>query len=199
MKIFLLESHIMILDALKQLLSLQGGIEIVGSDTDGEQAIEKICLTQPEIVLSEINLAGINGIKLAKAIRKEKLTCKIVLISSNFPYNFYQEASKLKIDGYLLKNITIDKLVFSLKAIYGGNKIFSPEVKRNSQLFTTSLTSREIDVIKLLQAGKNTKEIANTLYLSDRTIRNYIYLIKNKLNVKTRIDIINQAAKLGVI
>ncbi|PEE38313.1 hypothetical protein CN271_08100 [Bacillus cereus] len=199
MKVFLMNSQIMVLDALKQVLNLKSGVEIVGSTTDGKQAIREILQANPEIILSDIYLKDTDGLKLAQLIQKNKLECKIVLISSNWSYNYLQEALKLGIDGILLKDITIEKLIDSLKAVHKGQKVFPTELKTKSHSFSAVLTPREFNIIQLLHEGKTTREIANTLYLSDRTVRNYIYFIKSKLNVKTRIDIINTAIRLGFI
>ncbi|MDQ0417975.1 DNA-binding NarL/FixJ family response regulator [Croceifilum oryzae] len=198
MKVFLIESQTVLREALTRVLKLESNITVVGSCEGGKSVLSQIERLQPDIVVLDIDLPISPGLELAKDIIDRQLGCKIVFLTSvNSGGVYLREAMKLGVHGYLLKDISIGKLVGSLYDIQAGSLIFSSSLEMD-QSVADPLRKREKDVLLLLMDGLETKEIAEQLFLSEWTVRNYIYMIMRKLNVKTRVEAVNVARKMGV-
>src|SRR5690606_4288936 len=124
--------------------------------------------------------------------------CKVIILTTFARPGYFERARKANVSGYLLKDSPSEELASSIRAVMDGRKIYSTElVDMALDEEKNPLTDREIEVIRMIAEGKNTKEIAEQLYLSNGTVRNYVSMILDKLDVSNRIEAISRFKEKG--
>lgn len=199
-RIVIAEDQQMLLSALASLIQLEDDIEVAAQAADGQKALEAIRAYQPDICLLDIEMPGMSGLEVAEAIRREKLDCKIMIVTTFSRSGYLQKAMELKVEGYLLKDEPIEFLVEAIRKVHRGQKVISPDLV--AFLFekeVNPLTEREQEVLRLAGEGKTTDQIANTLFLSKGTVRNYLSSTIQKLDVQSRHQAVKKATEKGWI
>lgn len=196
MKILIADDDALIRDSLKILLSLEDDIEVVGTASNGQEAFELAKEKMPDIVLMDIRMPIMDGVLGTKLIKENFKDMKVVILTTFKDDEYIKEAVKNGAEGYILKNQSSDSIVDGLRAVYKGNTVFEKEIanaitsmfdskkKKNPEEF--GLTEREVEVLTLLSEGLSNKEIAEKMYLSDGTVRNYITSLLEKLELRDR-------------
>lgn len=196
-RIVIAEDQGMLLGAMKSLLSMEEGIEVVGLAKNGEEAIQLVKELQPDVCIMDIEMPVKTGLDAAEALRGSD--CKIIILTTFARPGYFERARKAGVRGYLLKDNPIEELVNSIRIIMDGRRIYAPELvdfvyEDDSE---NPLTERESQVLELVAEGKTTKEIAAELFLSVGTVRNYISTILDKLGVGNRIEAIARFKEKG--
>lgn len=198
-RIVLAEDQGMMLGALGSLLDMEDDMEVVGKANNGEEAINLVHELQPDICVMDIEMPIKTGLDAAEELQDE--ACKIVILTTFARMGYFERARKAGVRGYLLKDSPIEELVESIRVIMDGRRIYAPELVDiafgQDDLNENPLTERESEVLSLVSKGKTTKEIANELYLSPGTVRNYMSKILDKLDVKNRIEAIARFKEKG--
>ncbi|HLR43275.1 MAG TPA: response regulator transcription factor [Pseudogracilibacillus sp.] len=196
--IILAEDQGMLLGALASLLALEDDFNIVGAATNGEEAIQLVHEHNPDVCIMDIEMPLMNGLEAAEKLRGEN--CKIIILTTFARAGYFERARKAGVRGYLLKDSPIEELVEAVRLVMDGRRIYAPElvdIMYDDVLFENPLTKREIDVLAHVAEGKTTKEIAETLHLSPGTVRNYMSIILEKLQVSNRIEAISLVKEKG--
>src|SRR5699024_9113078 len=141
-----------------------------------------------------------NGLEAAEALQQE--ACKIIILTTFARAGYFERARKAGIRGYLLKDSPIEDLAEAIRSIMNNRRIYDPELvdmmyADGDNLVDNPLTEREIEVLTLISQGRTTKEVAADLYLSPGTVRNYMSLILEKLQVNNRIEAISKYKEKG--
>jgi two-component system, NarL family, response regulator DesR len=194
-RIIIAEDQGMLLGALGALLDLEEDMEVVGKAKNGEEALELVKQYQPDICIMDIEMPVMSGLDAAEQLVDDP--CKVIILTTFARSGYFDRARKAKIHGYLLKDSPSEELANSIRTIMGGRKVYAPELVDMAFEEENPLTEREEQVIKLIADGKNTKEIANQLFLTTGTVRNYISVILDKLNVSNRIEAISRFREKG--
>lgn len=198
--LFLAEDQTMLNTTLTTILNLEDDFDVIASAADGKEALEKIRKLQPEVVILDIEMPRLTGLEVAKEIRSAGLPIKIIILTTFARECYFQEAVEYNVDAYLLKDSPIDYLVASIHQILTGNRVFSPELVTSVlRAGKNPLTKREMSVLAGLQTGASTAKMAEELFLSEGTLRNYISSILSKTGTHSRIEAINIAKKNGWI
>lgn len=198
--LFLAEDQIMLNTTLTTILNLEDDFDVIASAADGKEALDKIRKLQPEVVILDIEMPRLTGLEVAKEIRSAGLPIKIIILTTFARECYFQEAVEYNVDAYLLKDSPSDYLVASIHQILTGNRVFSPElVTTVLRAGKNPLTKREMSVLAGLQTGASTAKMAEELFLSEGTLRNYISSILSKTGTHSRIEAINIAKKNGWI
>jgi DNA-binding NarL/FixJ family response regulator len=188
------------------ILEADPELEVVGLAYDGSEALELIPKAKPDLVLMDLKMPVMNGIHATREIKKRHPEIKVLVLTTFGEDEWVFDAVRSGADGYLLKGTPRDKLVAAVKGTAAGEAYIDPEVggkllaqvARNSTLSETTVTAdlseRELEVLKLLAGGLTNAEIAERLFLTRGTVRNYVSAILNKLNVEDR----TQAAILAI-
>ncbi|MQS90166.1 response regulator transcription factor [Companilactobacillus mishanensis] len=193
-KVYLAEDQEMLNTALSTLLDLEDDIDIIGSATDGASAFNEIIKLKPEVVILDIEMPKMTGLEVAKEIRALKLPIKIIILTTFAQEDYFEKAVKYDVNAYQLKDSPTDQLIDTIHQVLEGKTIFSPElVKTVISSEKNPLTPREMDVLKEINTGDSSKEIASKIYLSEGTVRNYISSILSKTGTKSRIEALNVA------
>lgn len=198
-QIFIAEDQRMLLGALGSLLDLEEDMEVIGQALNGEDALTSIIKLQPDVCLMDIEMPSKSGLEVAEAIKKLDLSCKIIILTTFARPGYFERAVKIGVDGYLLKDGSIEELSSAIRNVIDGKRTFSPELMFDMIREENPLTPREQEILKLAAEGKTTKEITTILFLSSGTVRNYMSEILQKLEAKNRIEAISIAEEKGWI
>ena len=135
------------------------------------------------------------GLDAAEALKEN--SCKVIVLTTFARSGYFERARKANVSGYLLKDSPSEELANSIRVILDGRKVYAPELIDMAYSEENPLTEREEQVIKLIADGKNTKEIASQLYLTNGTVRNYVSTIMDKLHVSNRIEAVSRLKEKG--
>ena len=206
MKILLCDDQAVIRDGMEMLLQLEKDFQVVGSAQDGSEAVELAAKKQPDIILMDLKMPGMNGIEATREIRKKFPHIKILVLTTYDDDEWVFDAIRAGASGYLLKDTPRQKIVEAIRGTVDGKSFVDPAVAgkllnqvANNQtqpasILEDKLTERELDVLRLLAKGMTNTDIAGTLHLSEGTVRNHVSAILEKLGVSDR----TQAAVIAI-
>ena len=194
-RIVLAEDQRMLLGALGALLDLEEDMEVVGKASNGEEALALAKSLQPDVCIMDIEMPVKSGLEVAEEMKGQG--CKIIILTTFARTGYFERARKAGVSGYLLKDSPSEELANSIRIIMDGRRVYSPELVDMAYEEENPLTDRENQVLGLIADGKNTKEIAKELYLTTGTVRNYISIIFDKLDVSNRVEAIVRFKEKG--
>lgn len=194
-RIVIAEDQRMVLGALGSLLDLEEDMEVVGKANNGEEALKLIHQLQPDICIMDIEMPVKSGLDAAEELKE--VNCKVIILTTFARSGYFERARKAGVSGYLLKDSPSEELANSIRTIMDGRRIYAPELVDIAFEEDNPLTERESQVLELIADGKSTKEIAGELYLTTGTVRNYISVILDKLDVGNRIEAISRFKEKG--
>jgi len=198
-RIVIAEDQGMLLGALDSLLSMEDDFEVVGMAENGKEAVSLVQNFDADICIMDIEMPIMNGLDAAKELKDHP--CKVIILTTFARAGYFERARKAGVRGYLLKDSPIEELSAAIRSIMNNRRIFAPELVdimySEDDLFKNPLTDRESEVLTLVAEGKTTKQVAEELYLSPGTVRNYMSLILDKLQVSNRIEAISLFKEKG--
>lgn len=195
-KVMITDDHSMIREGLKQLLELDGEIQIVAEASDGVQCLEILERILPDVLLLDINMPNMNGLEVLKNIKAKRIPVKVLILTVHNEIEYLLKAVEVGIDGYMLKDSDSSELKKAIETVMMGETFIQPSLvpMLNAKLIDKNedeeklqlLTRREFDVLKLLAVGMYNKEIALKLDISERTVKNHVSNIFKKIGVADR-------------
>ncbi len=195
MKVLVVDDDRVVGISLKTILEAEPDITVPALGRDGTEAIALYMEHRPDILLMDIRMEGMNGLDAASAILAEDPSAKILFLTTFSDDEYIVRALRLGAKGYLLKQ-DFESIVPALHAVYGGQNVFGSEVVKKIPDILSSpkepdvselpLNEKEIEIMKLVAEGLNNKEIAQTLFLSEGTVRNYLSSTLEKLELRDR-------------
>lgn len=206
MKVIICDDQATIRDGLQMLLALDKEIEVVGLAEEGWEAVELTAKHKPDLVLMDLKMAGMNGIEATRRIRTGFPAVKVLVLTTYDDDEWVMGAIRAGASGYLLKDTPREQLIRAVKETVAGKAFIDPAVtgsllKKVSEgqtgpaaLIAEKLSDRELDVLRLVAQGLNNTQIADRLFLSQGTVRNYVSSIFSKLDVADR----TQAAVIAI-
>lgn len=194
-RIVIAEDQRMLLGALASLLDLEEDMTVVGRASNGEEAVRLVRLHKPDICIMDIEMPGKSGLDAAEELKG--YGCKVMILTTFARPGYFERALKAGANGYLLKDSPSEELADSIRSIMAGRRIYASELVDEVYGEENPLTEREKEVLGLIADGKNTKEIAEQLYITTGTVRNYISGILDKLGVSNRIEAITRFKEKG--
>ncbi|MFS0810433.1 MULTISPECIES: response regulator transcription factor [Peribacillus] len=196
-RIVIAEDQRMLLGALGSILDLESDMEVVGKASNGEEAMNLVNQLKPDICITDIEMPVKTGLDVAEEIKEQGHQCKVIILTTFARPGYFERARKAEVGGYLLKDSPSEELANSIRVIMDGRRIYAPELVDMAFEEENPLTERESQVLKLIADGKTTKEIASQLYLTNGTVRNYISVILDKLEVSNRVEAIVRFKEKG--
>lgn len=194
-RIVIAEDQRMLLGALGSLLDLEDDMEVVGKANNGDEAIALVKQHNPDVCMMDIEMPAKSG--LDAAIELKEHPCKIIILTTFARAGYFERAREAGVSGYLLKDSPSEELASSIRTIMRGRRVYAPELVDLAYSNPNPLTEREKQVIELVAEGKDTKEISNQLSITTGTVRNYISVILDKLEVSNRIEAIARFKEKG--
>lgn len=213
-KIVLVDDHQLVRDGIKALLSDVSYVDIIGEAADGYELFEKLKVLEPDIVILDISLPKISGIEVIKNIKRDHPAIKVLMLSMYTNEDFIFNSIKAGAKGYLPKNTTRKELLDALSEIKLGNEYFSETIKsiilknylkkaksgdKPTDRKEDALTTREVEVLKLVAEGFTNTEIADRLFISIRTVESHKNHIMQKLDLNTTADMVKFAIKNKIV
>jgi two-component system NarL family response regulator len=208
-RVMAVDDHRLVREGLTSLLRIHPEIEVVGEASDGDEAVSKARTLEPDVILMDISMPGMNGITATKIIKKEMPRTKVIMLTMLDQEGYVYEAVKAGATGYLLKNTGLDDLVKAIKEVLKGGATLHPDAQ--AQLLkeyvfmarqnrdTFGLSERELEVLQLLADGMSNKEIASKLFISTQTVKTHIAHIFDKLGVSDRTEAVAAALRRGLV
>jgi two-component system response regulator DesR len=194
-RIVIAEDQRMLLGALASLLDLEEDMKVVGKASNGVDAVRLVHLHKPDICIMDIEMPEKNGLEAAEDLKGTG--CKVMILTTFARSGYFERAIKSGASGYLLKDSPSEELADSIRSIMAGRRIYATELVDDAYGHENPLTEREKEVLLLIADGKNTKDIASELYLTNGTVRNYISVILDKLGVSNRVEAITRFKEKG--
>ena len=208
-KVMLVDDHVLMREGIKKLLEFGGTIEVVGEAGDGEECLEKLLSVKPQVLLLDINLPKMNGIEVLKEIKQRKIDVKVLILTVHNEVEYLLKAVDIGVDGYILKESESAELKKAISAVINGENYIQPRLipALNSRLVSRDtdkdkvqlLTQRELEVLIQVANGMLNKEIATSLNISERTVKNHISNIFKKIDVSDRTQAAVFAIKNDII
>jgi DNA-binding NarL/FixJ family response regulator len=208
-KIILAEDHVLVREGIKKIIEAIPGLEVVGEVGDGPELLELLTGRAVDLVILDISMPSLPGIEATREIKKAYPAVKVLILTMHKKKEYLNNALAAGVDGYLLKEDAPKELLNAIEQIRQGMIYVSPllssdlvtlyvqnRLQVNAEL-TDQLSPREIEIITLIAEGKSSKEIAEILFLSFRTIQNHRTKIMKKLNLKKNTDLVKYAIRKG--
>ncbi len=194
--VMLVDDHRVVRQGLSDFLELQDGIEIVGEAASGEEGVQLARELLPDVVLMDLVMPGIDGVETTRRIKAVSPSTRVIVLTSFADDDKVFPAIKAGAISYLLKDISPEELAHAIRAAQRNEAVLHPEVAaklmqefsapRPNEAPVEQLTPREMDVLRLIAKGKSNKEIADTLIVSEKTIKTHVSNILSKLHLADR-------------
>lgn len=213
-RILLVDDHAVVRKGLISLLEDENNLQIVGDVGSGKEALELVPKLKPEIILLDLNMPEMSGMETAKHLKKLSPAPKILVFSMHNDTDYVLNSIENGVDGYLLKDSEKDEIMLGINTVYEGNKYFPPSISAilvgaiqtkgkvfagpKTSLKTDVLSKKEKQILKLITEGKNSKEIADLLDLSIRTVSNHRANMLKKTNLSNTAELVRIASKEGI-
>lgn len=207
-KVHIADDHQMMLDGLKALLSGEAGIKIIGESLNGKIALEKIIQEQPDVLLTDISMPEMDGMQLTREVKSKFPNIKVLALSMFGERNTISEMLEAGINGYILKNTGKQELIGAINKVSEGGMYFSDEVSEELMKpapvepkhdEAVGLTPREIEIVKLIEKEYSNAQIAETLFISERTVETHRKNIFRKTNTKSVVGLIKYAIEKKIL
>ncbi len=188
MKILIVDDDVVVRESLNVIFSSHASFDVIGLAENGKIAVEIAKQLKPDLILMDISMPEMTGIEATHTIKNSSPEIKIVMLTTFMDYKNILQSLKAGADGYLLKSDPYEKQVETIKMVSEGHAVISQKALQqfSEKKSLHLLTARENDVLELVANGLTNKEIANTLFMSEGTIRNIISIILEKLMLRDR-------------
>jgi len=199
-RILLVDDHPMMRRGLRDLLELENDLEVVGEAGNGEDAIALAQQTEPDLILMDLNMPGIDGLETTRRMRDVDIDARIVMFTVSDEQGHVLEALRNGADGYLLKDMDAEQLIEQIRLAATGRMALSPELtqvlaeairvrpKPTGQVPFSSLTKREKEVLRQIAKGQSNKMIARKLGITEGTVKVHVKNLLHKLGLRSRLE-----------
>jgi len=204
-RVLIADDHAVVRKGLRSFLELDADLKIVGEAADGAAALRMAQASRPDVVLMDLLMPVMDGVAATSAIRHELPDTEVIALTSVLEESLVIQAIQAGAIGYLLKDTDAPKLRQAIKAAAAGEVQLSPAAaamlmhKVKAPRSPETLTERETEVLRQLARGKSNKEIANTLFISETTVKTHVKNIMQKLGVPSRTHAALYAARIGLV
>lgn len=198
-RVLIADDHAMVRQGLKTIIELEEDITVVGQAANGEEAVTLVEALKPDIVLMDINMPILNGLQAISILKSKDPGCKIIVLTIHQDREYLFKTLQLGCEGYVLKDAESSVLIEAIRSVNKEQTYIQPNMTsalvkefnrvtlfEKDKTIENNLTSREIEVLKLIAEGMINKEIAKSLYISEKTVKNHISNIFKKLDVNDR-------------
>lgn len=213
-RILIVDDQILFREGLATLLSTRSEVVVAGEAANGEEAVRLTATLQPQVVLMDLRMPILDGVQATRRIREVLPNCQVLVLTTFDDDEYLFEALRAGAIGYLLKDIPSPKLVEAIQAAARGEFYLTPEVTAKvvneftrlaprpmhpANSLEEPLTSREMEILRLVAVGDSNREISSKLFISEGTVKNHITNILGKLAVSGRAQAVLKARELGLL
>lgn len=209
-RVLIVDNHAMVRAGFRALLQSLDDIEVTGEAGDGREALRLVEEQQPDIVLMDIAMPEMNGLETTTRLKKEFPQVKVIILSMHANEEYVYQALRSGAMGYLLKDGGTSELELAIRAIANGETYLSPAISKHvitdymRRVITESSpleqpTPRQREILQLIAQGKNTKEMAEALYISVKTVETHRMQLMERLNIHDVAGLVRYAIRTGVV
>lgn len=208
-RVLIADDQTLFRSGLARLLNDDPRVEVVGEAVDGEDAARQATLLRPDVILMDIKMPNSDGVQATQRIMAENPAAKVLILTTFDTDSYVLQALKAGASGYVLKDSRVESIVSSIIAVVAGERVMSSSIANmvldllagasNGKEFYDGLTARELEILKLLAAGIANKQIAFRLKISEKTVRNHVSNMYEKLNIADRAQAALYAVRKGLV
>lgn len=200
-RVLAVDDHAVVRQGIASLVNAEPDMELVAQACNGREAVEQFKSHRPDITLMDLQMPDMNGIDAVSVIRRQFPNARIIILTTYEGDSRVSRALKAGVRGYLLKGRVNRELIDTIRSVHAGQKRIPPEVAYDLAAHTgdDELTSRELDVVRLIAGGNANKEIAARLLISEETVKTHVTNILNKLGANDRTHAVTISLKRGII
>lgn len=211
-RVMVADDHTLFREGLRQLLEMERDIEVVGEASDGMEAVAKARTLAPDVILMDINMPVVGGVAATEQILSERPETGIIVLTMHRQDQYVFDAMRAGARGYLLKDAKPADLIFAIRMVARGASLVDPRMtttvlKEFRRLASqvepdqgvAGLTPKEVEILKLLAMGLSNKEIGRELCLAEKTVKNYLSTVFQKLQINDRVQAAIYALKHGLL
>lgn len=210
-RIVLADDHVLIRHGIKNIITREDHLQIIGEFGDGEEVLASLKNDLPDLVILDISMPKINGVELTRILKKDYSSVKILMLTMHKNKQYFYRAMSAGADGYLIKSDSDNELLLAINKIRNGRTYISPHLVddftddvlkayRNGEANTfTALTKREKQILSMVVEGNTSKDMAAKLNLSPRTIDHHRSNLLKKFKMKNSVDLVNYAVRNGYV
>jgi len=206
----LADDHRMLREGLRRSMTDQG-FDVVGEARDGDEAIRLAEDLQPEVILMDVTMPEVDGVEATRQIKQLFPDIRVVMLTMHADQEVLAQAMRVGASGYLVKDCSTEEIANAIRDVAGGKTALSPqlaasmleEVRRLEQPTSNDedriVTKREEEVLQLIANGFSTTEVAEKLFISQKTVKNHLASIYQKLDARDRTQAVLQAVRMGIV
>jgi two-component system, NarL family, response regulator LiaR len=210
-RVLIVDDHQMVRQGLRTFLELQEDILVVGEASDGQAAVEMVGQLSPDVILMDLVMPRLDGIAATRQVKLAAPQVKVIALTSFTEDDKVFPAIQAGASSYLLKDVSPDELVEAVRAAYQGEARLHPQITRklmeqvaqqpasSPAISVDDLTEREYDVVRLVARGRSNQEIAQELFISEKTVKTHISHILSKLSLQDRTQLAIYAIRKGLV
>ncbi len=207
-RILIVDDHPIVREGLAAVLDAQEDMQVVGESGDGDDAVRKYAELDPDIVLMDLAMPGTDGVEAIREIRKTDTNARVVVLTAYDTDDRIFQAVQAGARGYLLKGAPREEIFRAIREVNNGGSLLEPAIagkllSRVGDILrggaVEQLTPRELDILTLMARGLRNKEIANQLYITERTVKFHANAIYRKLDVSSRTEAVSKALRHGLV
>jgi DNA-binding NarL/FixJ family response regulator len=199
--VLLVDDHALVRRGFRRMLEDEADMNVVGEAGDGEEAVKLAKQLQPQVVVMDCALPGMNGLQATKKIVDDAPSTAVLMLSMHSESTWVRQAIESGAKGYILKNAMDLELGSAIRKVAAGETVFDPKVEQKSSLKgeRNALTHRELEVLQMIVDGKSNKEIATELDLSSNTVAVHRANIMNTLGIHKTAELVVYAIRAGLV
>jgi DNA-binding NarL/FixJ family response regulator len=208
-RIILADDHTLVRAGFRALFQSIEGIEVIAEASDGREALRLIAVHQPDIILMDIAMSGLNGLEAAARVVQEFPHVRVVMLSMHANEEYVLQALRSGAMGYLLKDASVTELELAIKAVMRNETYLSPAVSKHVVEYVQRiggepnslerLTARQREILQLIAEGRTTQEIAGTLHISVKTVESHRAQLMERLDIHDVAGLVRYAIRMGVV
>lgn len=200
-RILIVDDHPVVRAGLTSMLGMHSDLEVVSSASSGEEAMEMLPAHQPDLVLLDLRMPGMNGIDTLLAIKRLDTKIRVIVLTSFETDEDIYRAVQAGVEGYLLKNTPQKEMIEAIRAVHAGKRYIPRPIAARlaERMMRSTLTAREVEILRMLAKGLTNKQIGRAVNISEHTVRNHVNSIIEKLGVADRTGAATTAIQRGII
>jgi two-component system NarL family response regulator len=200
-RVLIADDHLVYRIGMRNLIGSEPGFEVIGEAADGNQALELYRKLKPDVLLLDLRMPQKNGVEVVRLVREEFRDAHILIVTSYQTEEEIFQVLQAGALGYVIKDVGREMLVQAIRAVHAGNRWLAPAIRKqfDDRALRQQLTSREVEVLRLLARGLTNREIANVYGISASTVKNHLNNVMAKLEVADRTEAVSFCLSRGIV